>query len=149
MRKTDVTYPPAENPATREAFGSWLMEDDSLLRISALVDGAFAGHISIVKAHDYLQKHLDNKNYPSIAENGFAEIGKFFVDPLYRKHGIGKLLFEHIREESFKAGYQPALAVVDSSEDAVRFYRKAGMEEIGYFNGFHGKNFVFAYNLPT
>lgn len=114
-----------------------------------MVDGKVAGHISIVKAHDYLENYLTLNDHKALTKNGYSEVGKFFVDPLYRKHGIGKLLFEHVREESFKAGYQPALAVVDSSEDAVRFYRKAGMEDLGYFNGFHGKNFVFAYSSPA
>lgn len=146
VRQRDVTYPPAENPATRESFGSWLMEESTLSRVSAVVDGNFAGHISIIKAHDYLEKHLASQNYHAGTVNGFAEIGKFFVDPLFRKHGVGHVLFEHIRQEAFALGYKPALAVVDTSGDAVRFYRKAGMTELGYFNGIHGKNLIFAYD---
>lgn len=145
MRQKDVTYPPAENAPTRESFGAWLLEESTLSRVSAIVDGQFAGHISIVKAHDYLENHLASQEYVAVTENGFAEIGKFFVDPLFRKHGVGHVLFQHIRHEAFALGYQPALAVVDTSADAVRFYRKAGMTELGYFNGFHGKNLIFAY----
>lgn len=148
VRDKDKTYPPQENEASREAFAAWLLEEETLIRFSALVDGQFAGHVSIVKAHDYLENHLSLQGYVTKSENGFAEIGKFFVDPLHRKHGLGHALFEQIRHDAFSAGYQPALAVVDTSEDAIRFYRKAGMHELGYFNGFHGKNLIFAYDMP-
>lgn len=148
VRKKDKVYPPAENPATRESFGSWMMEEETIERLVATVNGVFAGHVSIVKAHDYLENHLSSQGYLTAGEKGFAEIGKFFVDPLQRRHGLGHLLFERIRDTAFSAGYQPALAVVDTSEDAIRFYRKAGMRELGYFHGFHGKNLIFAYDMP-
>lgn len=147
VRDKDKTYPPKENAATQESFALWLLEEEALSRVAALFDGNFAGHVSIVKAHDYLKNHLLKHEYESRSEKGFAEIGKFFVDPLHRKHGLGHALFERIRDEAFLAGYQPALAVVDTSEDAIRFYRKAGMHELGYFNGFHGKNLIFAYDM--
>lgn len=147
VRDKDKTYPPAENTATRYGFGAWLLEEKVLSRLVATVDGVFAGHVSIVKAHDYLENHLASQGYNTQAVNGFAEIGKFFVDPLHRKHGIGHLLFEHIRNDAFASGYQPALAVVDTSEDAIRFYRKAKMHELGSFDGFHGKNLIFAYDI--
>lgn len=147
VRANDKVYPPAENEATPESFASWLLEEDTLGRVVALVDGRFAGHVSIAPAHDYLRNHFAKNEYESRSTYGFAEIGKFFVDPLHRNHGLGHLLFERIRDDAFRAGYQPALAVVDTSEDAIRFYRKTGMRELGYFNGFHGKNLIFAFDM--
>jgi L-amino acid N-acyltransferase YncA len=57
--------------------------------------------------------------------------------------GTGTALFETAFRFARNEGLQPALAVVDTSLAARRFYAHHGMTEAGSFQGVHGKNFVF------
>lgn len=144
VRKSDAGYPsPVDTVFTQSGLVNWLLEEDAINRWVALIDGEVGGHISIVKAHPYLTQHLDKSGTQPGGVEGFAEISKFYVSPLYQKHGIGALLFAHALESAVAEGFTPALAVISTSVNAVRFYRKAGMEDMGYFDGVHGRNFVF------
>lgn len=127
-------------------FAKWLMEDEPFLRSIALVNGIPAGHISLVKGHTYLTDFLAVADVGSKFQNGFSEIGKFFVDPDYQHHGLGKVLFNHAIKESLESGYHPALAVVSTSHDAIRFYTNKGWKNVGSFDGYHGENIVFVYD---
>lgn len=148
VRDFDNTYPPVMDAGRNtEDFTAWLMEEDVLDRITALVEGEVAGHISTVAAHEYLTGYLADNHIESSAPNGFSEISKFFVDPLYRKHGVGKVLFRASVEQSIENGYHPALAVVSTSEDAIRFYTREGWILAGTFTGIHGSNLVFYYDM--
>lgn len=147
VREEDPTYPPPHDAdATVEDFTSWLFNDSPLFRFAAIHGGVVAGHISVVPAHDYLLNYCAKQNYISDKPNGLAEIGKFFVNPDYQKHGVGDLLFAHVFKVLRENDYQPALAVISTSTKAIRFYRKHGMQELGSFVGIHGKNFVFVDN---
>lgn len=148
VRDFDHTYPPVMDAGRNtEDFSTWLMEEDVLERTIATVDGEVAGHISTVAAHDYLTDYLAKNFITSPSHKGFSEIGKFFVDPLYRKHGVGKVLFRAAVQQSVAKGYHPALAVVSTSEDAIRFYTREGWILAGTFTGLHGVNLVFYYDL--
>lgn len=148
VRDFDNKYPPVMDAGrNNEDFTAWLLEEEVLLRTVALVDGEVAGHISTTPAHSYLTDYLSAQHIETTSANGFSEISKFFVDPLYRKHGVGKLLFSHMAQQSIEAGYHPALAVVSTSEDAIRFYTREGWILAGTFTGIHGVNLVFYYDL--
>lgn len=145
LRKSGSSYPPfmdADNTAT--SLASWLMEEDTLFRFVALVNGEVAGHISVTHAHPYLTDHLEEFKVGAIADNGFLEISKFFVSPSYQKHGVGKALFSVAIENIVNRGYEPALAVIETSTQAISFYGHHGLVERGSFNGIHGVNFVFS-----
>lgn len=149
VRDFDNKYPPVMDAGRNtEDFTAWLMEEKVLLRKVALVDGEVAGHISTVLAHSYLTTYLSSQYIETTSQHGFSEISKFFVDPIYRKHGVGKLLFSDIVQQSIEDGYHPALAVVSTSEDAIRFYTREGWLLAGNFTGIHGVNLVFYYDLP-
>jgi GNAT superfamily N-acetyltransferase len=109
----------------------------------ALIDGQVAGHISITAPHPYLIGALDSMDQESAAPDGFCEVSKFFVDPSVQGRGTGTALFETAFRFARNEGLQPALAVVDTSLAARRFYAHHGMTEAGSFQGVHGKNFVF------
>lgn len=144
VRASDPSYPPPHDADySRESMGTWLMEEDPFLRTIAMVDGEVAGHISLTRAHPYLQDHLSRSEYVAKQPNGFLEISKFFVDPTFQKHGVGHVLFNHAIEAAMSVQFQPALAVIEKSTKAIHFYRHWGMESVGEFNGIHGKNFVF------
>lgn len=144
VNKSGEKYPPLHNAEpTSEFLTSWLMEEDTINRWVAVLDGNIAGHISTVKAHVYLTEHLKNAGIKFLNEKGVTEISKFFVNPLYQKHGAGKNLFAHAIDASKAEGYSVALAVISTSIDAIRFYQKAGLVSTGYFDGVDGRNYVF------
>lgn len=144
VNKSGEKYPPLHNAEPTTAFlSSWLMEENAVNRWVAVLDGNVAGHISTVKAHPYLTGHLKNVGVEFLNKKGVAEISKFFVNPLYQKHGAGKRLFAHAIDVSKHEGYAVALAVISTSTDAIRFYQKAGLVGTGYFDGLDGRNYVF------
>jgi GNAT superfamily N-acetyltransferase len=129
--------------ATPGDFAYWLLSEDVLGRWAALVDGQVAGHISITAPHPYLIDALATMGQESTAPNGACEVSKFFVDPAVQGKGTGTALFEAAFRFARGEGLQPALAVVDTSLAARRFYASHGMTEAGSFHGIHGQNFVF------
>lgn len=151
VREHDATYPPPVDADHNAGdFIQWLMNEETLGRWVAILDGDVVGHISLTKAHDYLTGALDSMGYESLSENGFCEISKFFVDPNVQGHGVGAELFAHVLREAWTLGFQPALAVISSSHAARRFYDHKGMLEVGSFHGVHGENFVFVdENVPS
>lgn len=143
VRDHGGVYPPVKDVARApDAFAGWFMEGEALERWVVLVDGAVAGHIMLTEAHPYLINALDGAGYP-VAPGGMYEIARFFVDPRHQEHGLGKLLFNAAVAAARSAGRQPALAVVDTSTAARRFYARNGMMEVCTFFGFHGVNHVF------
>lgn len=144
VRKSDPTYPPPQDvDNTAKDFQQWILNDEPIFRLVALDGNVVAGHISAVPAHDYLLNYCATQNYATSAINGFGEISKFFVNPDYQKHGVGDALFQEALSLLKEREFHPALAVISTSVKAIRFYRKHGLLELGSFNGFHGKNFVF------
>lgn len=145
VRDATGTYPPVRDaPRDAAAFSSWLTGDPVLKRWVALTaDGTVAGHISISVLHPYLGVHLPAMGCVPVAARGFCEISKFFTDPGFQGRGVGRQLFEAATAYAWEAGYQPSLAVVDTSLDARRFYTARGLREAGTFTGVHGINHVF------
>lgn len=127
VRDGDPSYPPPRDAEQSfDSMKAWLMEEDPFMRIAAMVDGEVAGHISLTKAHPYLQNHLSSKGYVAKQPHGFLEISKFFVDPAFQKHGVGHLLFNHAISTAISAQFQPALAVIETSTKAIHFYKRFG-----------------------
>jgi GNAT superfamily N-acetyltransferase len=150
VRESDATYPPPVDVDYGVGeFIEWLMSEETIGRWVAVIDGEVAGHISLTDPHKYLTGFLDSADYESDSMNGFCEVSKFFVNPKFQSHGVGALLFNHAIEFARSKALQPALAVIDTSSAARRFYAKKGMREVGSFNGVHGENFVFVDELPV
>lgn len=144
LRRAEGLYPPrADVEATPGGFAFWLLSEDVLGRWVAIVDGQAAGHISITAPHPYLTRALEEIGQTPSAPGGFCEVSKFFVDPAVQGRGVGAALFDAALGFARGEGLQPALAVVDTSLAARRFYGHHGMTEAGSFNGVHGGNFVF------
>lgn len=144
LRRSEGLYPPRRDvEATPASFAYWLLSEDVLGRWVALVDGRVAGHISMTGPHPYLLDALVSMEQEPRAPGGFCEVSKFFVDPVAQGRGAGAALFDAAFDFANSRGLQPALAVVDTSLAARRFYDRHGMTEAGSFRGIHGENFVF------
>lgn len=150
LRRAEGLYPPRNDVnATISDFAYWLLAEDVLGRWAALVDGRFAGHIAITAPHRYLTDALGHMDQEAQAPAGFCEVSKFFVDPDAQGAGVGAALFDAAFGFARGRGLQPALAVVDTSLAARRFYARHGMTEAGSFRGIHGENFVFVDLAPA
>lgn len=145
VRATDSTYPPKiDVPDFSTAFfKKWLLAEYTTHRWVALVNGEVAGHISLVEAHDYLTSHLAVNGEKPYSDKGYLEIGKFFTNPDFQGHGIGTKLLNHAIKISLDESFTPALAVISTSTKAIEVYKKENMKPVGYFDGIHGKNFIF------
>jgi GNAT superfamily N-acetyltransferase len=145
VRLKDPTYPPQRDVTdiVTGDFNTWLMEEETTHRWVALVDGKVASHISLVEAHPYLTDHLDMHGEKPHGDKGYLEISKFFTNPEFQGKGIGTDLLRHAIHIALEESYTPALAVISTSVKAIEVYKKENMKQIGYFNGVHGKNFIF------
>lgn len=142
MGQAGSPYPPLQDvDGTHESMHAWLM-NESATRWVITVDGAPAGHILLSPAHDYLYSHLATQgvDYPA---GTLHEVGKFFVDPAHRKHGLGHRLIDHLMEYATGEHLAVALSVIDTSTDAIHFYKHKGFQPHGSFHGRHGVNYVF------
>lgn len=149
LQASKSSYPPRNTETNiQPTAAEWLQDEgEDSQRFVALLEGKVVGHICITAPHDYLVNFLRKENYidKEITANHYTEIGTFFVSPNVQKHGVGHQLFAHILQESQTLGKTPALAVVEShdSHKATNLYEKHGMQNIGYFQGTHGKNLIY------
>jgi GNAT superfamily N-acetyltransferase len=144
LRRAEGLYPPRSDvKATISDFAYWLLSEEVLGRWAALVDGRVAGHIAVTSPRPHLADALGSMGQESQLQGGFCEISKFFVDRDAQGSGVGAALFDAAVSFARREGMQPALAVVDTSLAARRFYGRHGMTEAGSFRGIHGVNFVF------
>lgn len=149
VREADGTYPPPidVDDGDVRGFTHWLMQEETIGRWVAIIDGKAVGHISITAPHSYLTDHLEAMGHKTDAANGYCEISKFFIAPEFQSHGVGAKIFDHALEYARSKEMQPALAVIEDSISARRFYAKKGLREVGSFAGIHGRNFIFADEL--
>lgn len=146
VRGADPTYPPPQDVDKNvDSFTAWLLDTPDFRRWVAVVDGQVAGHVLVTKAHAYLSNHLSAMGYQPKGPNGMAEVAKVFVDPLRQRKGIGSVLLTTACSFAWDAGMQPALVVVVTSYNAIRFYEREGMRDIGSFFGIHGENRVLVH----
>ncbi|GAA4034487.1 hypothetical protein GCM10023063_18180 [Arthrobacter methylotrophus] len=124
-------------------FAYWLLSEEVLGRWVALIDGQVAGHIALTAPHPYLTDALASMDQVPVEPDGFCEVSKFFVDPDAQDRGVGAALFDAAIGFARSQGLQPALAVVDTSLAARRFFGRHGMTEAGSLRGIHGEKFVF------
>ena len=56
-------------------------------------------------------------------------IRQFFIQPSYRRRGIGQVVFERIVSEFFESGVALTLDVLESNPEGKQFWAKQGFEE--------------------
>jgi GNAT superfamily N-acetyltransferase len=55
-----------------------------------------------------------------------------FVEPVWRRHGVGRALFARLAEVAAARGcYALSWSVLDWNEPAIRFYERLGAERVG------------------
>jgi len=144
VHAVDDNYPPSQDVEnTSESFTKWLLRGGDLGRWVSTLGNTVLGHVSLSTPAEYLEPFFSKGIYSGPFPDHIAEISKLFVDPNYRSHGVGSLLLSCAKREAWLQGRRPALAVVLESKNAIRLYRRDGMENVGEFEGIHGTNFVY------
>lgn len=115
-----VNWPdhPADWLTPRSVLAAWVAE----------LDGRVVGHLSLSRA-------VEGDAAPGIwaARTGVgadltAVVGRLFVSPVARGHGLGAALMARAVEEALQHGLHPVLDVVDSDTAATALYERLGWE---------------------
>jgi GNAT superfamily N-acetyltransferase len=150
VRQVEVDYPPRVDIGDDDSeLENWLLGGETIERWVAVEDREVIGHVGLNLPASYILDWLDRSDTVSTARGGFAEISKLFVIPSRRSVGVASRLLDVATAASWEMGRQPALAVVDTSADAVRLYQHRGMTLIGEFQGVHGRNLLFTGDAPV
>lgn len=98
------------------ALGAWVAE----------LDGRVVGHVGLSRGSDGdLAPGLWSERNGTSAEPA-AVVGRLFVDPEARGHGIGALLMDRVTTEARYRGLHPVLDVVASDTAAAALYERLG-----------------------
>jgi GNAT superfamily N-acetyltransferase len=106
--------------------GEWLAQDAALGSWVADLDGRVAGHVSLSRAGEGdLAPALWSERDGTSRERA-AVVGRLFVAPRARGHGIGALLMGRAVVEARHRGLHPVLDVVASDTAATALYERLG-----------------------
>lgn len=142
VREADATYPPLQDAQPNAgSLTEWLFDDEALARWVAVIDGVVVGHVQLCEPHRYLAAYLDQLGFRPAA-GGIAEIAQLLVSPAHRRRAVGSALLRAACGYAWAANMQPALAVVTTSEEALRLCAAEGLHDIGGFFGVHGEHRV-------
>lgn len=101
----------------------WLASGDSLGAWVAELDGRVVGHVVLSRPAD------DDLAARIWRERGGTEpavVGRLFVAPAARGHGVGAGLLRRATAEAHRRGRHPVLDVVASDTAAIALYERAG-----------------------
>ncbi|MEV6330573.1 GNAT family N-acetyltransferase [Streptomyces sp. NPDC051909] len=110
-----VNWParPADWLASGDTVGSWVAE----------LDGRVAGHVVLSRPGD---DDLAARLWRERTGAEPAVVGRLFVSPAARGHGVGAGLLRHVTAEARRLGRHPVLDVVASDTAAIALYERAG-----------------------
>lgn len=144
VRAADPNYPsPVDASPNGSSFTEWLMSGKVIGRWVALLGGRVVGHVALTEPHDYLAQFLAGTAYAGLRSKDLCEVSKLFVDPDSQRSGVGGALLSHMFEVARSLDRVLALAVVSTSDSALRLYSQSALQDIGTFQGIHGTNHVF------
>jgi GNAT superfamily N-acetyltransferase len=113
-----------------ERPGDWLRGASLLGGWVAELDGRPVGHVS-------LSRHGDGDLAPGLwsertgtSRDRTAVVGRLFVAPRARGHGIGAALLGRATEEARRRGLHPVLDVVASDTAAAALYARLGWQRL-------------------
>ncbi|MBD3355203.1 GNAT family N-acetyltransferase [Candidatus Woesearchaeota archaeon] len=78
--------------------------------------------------------------------NNTIQISNIFIDPKYRRKGMGLKLINFLIDRAKKTKYRCLIAEAPSSNPAVKLYKKAGFRKCGYNDRYYsnsGKKIAF------
>lgn len=106
--------------------GAWLTSASALGGWVADLDGRVAGHVGLTRSTEGdLAPVLWGERNGTSGERA-AVVGRLFVAPWARGHGIGALLMGRAVEEARHRGLHPVLDVVASDTAAAALYERLG-----------------------
>ncbi|GAA2098159.1 GNAT family N-acetyltransferase [Streptomyces albiaxialis] len=109
-----------------ERPAAWLDEPSLLGAWVAELDGRVVGHAALARP-------APGDAAPALwraraGDEGTVVVGRLFVDPAARGHGIGALLLTKATDEARARGLRPVLDVVAKDVAAVALYERLGWE---------------------
>ena len=115
-----VNWPdrPADWLTTRAQLASWVAE----------LDGRVVGHLSLSRATKGDAAPGVWAARTGVGVDVTAVVGRLFVSPAARGHGLGAVLMARAVEEARTLGLHPVLDVVDSDTAATALYERLGWE---------------------
>ncbi|MFF3087912.1 GNAT family N-acetyltransferase [Streptomyces nojiriensis] len=109
--------------------GGWLSGPELLAAWVAELDGRIVGHIGLSRAAaDDAAPALWSSREGVSGAAAAAVVGRLFVAPAARGHGIGELLMARATREARERDLHPVLDVVASDASAVALYERLGWE---------------------
>jgi GNAT superfamily N-acetyltransferase len=106
--------------------GDWLPQASALGSWVVDLDGRVAGHVSLSRgAEGDVAPALWSERNGTSREQA-AVVGRLFVAPPARGHGIGALLMDRAVEEARHRGLHPLLDVLASDTAAAALYERLG-----------------------
>ncbi|MFC8675313.1 GNAT family N-acetyltransferase [Streptomyces griseorubiginosus] len=106
--------------------GDWLSQPAGLGAWVAELDGRVVGHVGLSRsAEGDVAPGLWSERHGTSRELA-AVVGRLFVAPCARGHGIGALLMARVTEEARHRGLHPVLDVVASDAAAAALYERLG-----------------------
>ncbi|MFF1721763.1 GNAT family N-acetyltransferase [Streptomyces sviceus] len=110
--------------------GHWLSQASALGSWVADLDGRVAGHVSLSRADEGdMAPALWSERNGTSGEQA-AVVGRLFVAPWARGHGIGALLIGRAVVEARHRGLHPVLDVVASDTAAAALYERLGWTKL-------------------
>ncbi|MFF4266099.1 GNAT family N-acetyltransferase [Streptomyces virginiae] len=108
----------------------WLSQPALLAAWVAELDGRIVGHIGLSRgeADDAAPALWSGRE--GVSSAAAAVVGRLFVAPAARGHGIGALLMERAVREARERARHPVLDVVASDTSAVALYERLGWERL-------------------
>ncbi|MFF4803632.1 GNAT family N-acetyltransferase [Streptomyces sp. NPDC001351] len=106
----------------------WLTTHAQLTAWVAELDGHVVGHLSLSRAAEGDAAPALWAAREGVGVDVTAVVGRLFVSPAARGHGLGGALVARAVEEAWTLGLHPVLDVVDSDAAATALYERLGWE---------------------
>jgi GNAT superfamily N-acetyltransferase len=109
---------------------SFIVDTDALRAWVADRDGEILGHVALHgrAAPEVMEMAL---SATGLNEDQVIVLARFLVAPWARRQGIGSALMERATEEAVSMGRRAVLDVVDTHQDAIALYERAGWTRAG------------------
>jgi GNAT superfamily N-acetyltransferase len=108
----------------------WLAQDSATGAWVAELDGRVVGHVSLARSAEGDLAPGVWSERSGMSRDRTAVVGRLFVSPQARGHGIGALLMRRAEDEARRRGLCPVLDVVASDTAAAALYERLGWERI-------------------
>lgn len=121
LKNRPDVYLDIDNPMQMEYFKELLDSSNTKVFVVEDIDTNEIIANAVVKV-------METQSLPIFVQKRFAFVDEFCVKSVYRKKGIGKLLFNYVKDFARKEGaLSLQLVVWEFNKDAISFYEKSSM----------------------